>query len=45
VKNYKRGKSRRKDFGLMFGKKKRVHFLARGMRKMYGKEAVEIKEE
>jgi hypothetical protein len=33
VKNYNKGKSGRKDFGLLIGRKKEVHFLARGIAK------------
>jgi hypothetical protein len=46
VKNYNKGKSGTKDFELMIGRKKRVHFFRQGvLRKMYGKEAVKKKEE
>jgi hypothetical protein len=44
-KNYNKGKSGRKDCGLMIGKKKGVVFSARGIAKMSGKEAVKKKEE
>ncbi len=43
--NYNRGKSGKKDFGLMIGRKKRVHFFGKGYcKKMYGKGAVKIEE-
>jgi hypothetical protein len=45
-KNYSRGKSGRKNFGLMIDRKKGVHFFGKGnCKKMYGKEAVKKKEE
>jgi hypothetical protein len=43
VKNYSRGKSRRKDFGL--AEKGGAFFRQRELQKMYGKEAAKKKEE
>ncbi len=44
--NHKKGKSGRKDLGLMIGRKKGVHFFGRGnCEKCTGKETVKKKEE
>jgi hypothetical protein len=45
-KNYNKGKSGRKDFGLMTGSKKGCIFFSKGnCEKMYRKEAMKKKEE
>jgi hypothetical protein len=45
VKNYNREKSEREDFGLMTGRKKRVHFFGKGIAKNVRKRSSEEKKE
>jgi hypothetical protein len=43
IKKYNKRKREGKDFGLMTGRKRRVHFFGKGNCKMYGKEAMRKK--